>query len=226
MQNNFIKRISPSVRLIILIILLLMIVLAKSLYLMLFLTILILILFLISEKKVNQCVKTIKKIMFILLFYEFIYIIILGDYRFYNLVLSAYKLILISCLISVVILNVTFNEFHSGLYRLFFSLKKFNIDVEKFTFYLSLSFCFIKEMIFSFDEIKKIQIENGKEKIKLKNLMQLSLIYSIDRLGKFQDNLKVSFYKLNYKKTDKISKIVLILFLIIFVIFIFKEVIL
>ena len=48
----------------------------------------------------------------------------------------------------------------------------------------------------------------------------------INKLDELQENLKVKFYKLNNKKIDLKSKLICILFLIFFVICVFKEVIL
>ena len=62
MSNNFITKISPSVRIVALFLLILCLLLAKSIYLILFITILTIILIIIIDEKVNIYVNMLKKI--------------------------------------------------------------------------------------------------------------------------------------------------------------------
>lgn len=225
MQDNIIKKISPIVRLIVAIILILCLLMAKSLYLILFITTFIIFLLVDTDKKVKLYVNITKKIIIILLFILFIYIIMLGKYQLLEILLLVYKTTIITIILAILSANTTFKELHEALY-MFFSIFKKNNQISQFTLDLALTFYFIKTLIFSSEEIKERQVLNGKSKIGIKNSILPRLIYSIDKLDQFQENLKINFYKINYNKINLKSKIILTIFLIMFVVCIFKEVVL
>ena len=226
MQNNFIEKISPSIRIIILIILIISLFLAKSIYLILFITTLIFILLIITNKKVNIYVKFFKKTFLLLLFFFIIYIIIFRKYDIVSIVLIVYKLIASNLLINIFILNINFRSLHAGIYGCLLPLKRIKNNIEVFSFEIVLSIYFIKFLLESTDKIKCVQLINGKRKKNIKNYFIPSFICAINDLEKLQDSLKIKFYKLNYKKSDLKSKLILIFFIIFFVVCMFKEVIL
>jgi len=219
MQDNFISKLSPSVRIVVLLLLILCLLLAKSIYLILFIATLTLILIVTTNKKVNLYVNTAKKLIITLSFFLIIYIIIFREYDIFNIGLLACKSIIILNLITIFILNINFRSMHEGLNGIFLPLKILKINVEKFSFDITLSFYFIKFLFESKEKIKYVQ------KITVKNYIFSRLLYAINQLEKMQDNLKIKFYKLNYKKSSFLSKIVMLLFIFLFVICIFKEVV-
>lgn len=225
MQANIIKKISPIVRIIVSIILILCLLMAKSLYLILFITTFITILLVVTDKKVKLYVNIAKKIIIILLFILFIYIIMLGKYQLLEILLLVYKTTIITIILAILIVNISFEELHETLY-MFLSMFKKNNKVEQITFDLTLACYFIKILIFSSEEIDKRQVINGKNKKNIKNFILPRLIYSIYKLNQIQENFKINFYKINYNKVNLKSKIILTIFLIIFVACIFKEVVL
>lgn len=226
MSNNIITKISPSIRILILIILILILLLAKSIYLILFITTLALILLLITGKKVNLYVKTLKKMSIILLIFLIIYIIMFEQYSvIYNIVLLV-KLIIIVLLVKILFLNMNFSSLHEGVYGILKFLKKYDVNVENLSLDITLSIYFIRFFMNSKDHIMKVQNINGIKKINMKNLIMPSIIYSINQLDKLQNNLKIKFYKLRYKKVNIYSKVILILFVLLFIVCIFKEVML
>lgn len=226
MQNNFITKVSPSVRLIALLILILTLLLAKSIYLILFITILTLILFVITDEKVNFYVKALKKLSLLLLIFLVAYIIMLKQQNIISIVLFSYKLLVIMVLILILFLNTDFKSMHEGFYGVLLPLKKINLDVEKISLDMTLSIWFIKFLMESKDEIKYSQILKSKKVINIKNLILPCIIYSINKLDILQNNLKIEFYKLKYKRINLRSKILLGMFLMLFVVCLFKEVIL
>lgn len=226
MQNNLIIKIFPSVRIVALFTLSLILLLAKSVYLILFITTLTFILLLITDKKVNLYVKILKKIAILLLIFLFGYIIVLRYYDFVSILVLVYKLFIIALLFVIFILSIDFKSMHTGLYGIFKPLQKININVEKFSLDLTISLYFIKFLITSKSVIKLSQTINGKNTINLKNFILPRFIYSINQLNILQDSLKIKFYRLDYKKNDLKSNIALILILMLFVICLFKEVIL
>lgn len=225
MQNNFIEKIAPSVRIIILILLMVSLLLAKSIYLILFITSLTLILFIITDKKVNIYVKFLKKTFLLLLFFFIVYIIIFRQ-NTVSMIIFAYKLIIVDVLIKIFLLNIEFRSLHEGIYGCLLPLKKSKIDIEVFSLDVALSIYYIKFLLESTDKIKVAQQTNGKKIINVKNYLIPSFIYSINELEQLQDNLKIKFYKLNYKKANFISKFILILFILLFIVCVYKEVIL
>lgn len=226
MSNNFITKISPSVRIAVLILLILSLLLANSIYLILFITTLTLILLIITNKKVNLYVKTLKKSSLLLLIFLVIYIIMFRQYNIVSIVVFSYKLILISILIKIFILNMDFSSIHEGLYGIFCLFKALKIDVEKVSLDVTLSFYFLKFLISSKENIKNRQLIMGRKILNVKNLILPSIVYSINQLEILQNNLKIKFYKINYKKITLTSKIMLVLFLTLFIICVLKEVVL
>lgn len=226
MSSNAITRISPSVRILILLILILSLLLARSLYLILFITTLTLILCIITGKKVNLYVKTLKKMSILLLIFLIIYIIIFRQYDIISIGVLLGKLIIVVVLIKILFLNMNFSDLHNGIYGVLKPLKRNNLDIEKFSLDIALSIYFINFLMESKDEIKKVQQMNGIKRINIKNFILPSVVYSINQLEKLQSNLKVKFYKLNYKNANIYSKLILILFVLLFIVCVYKEVVL
>lgn len=224
MQDNFIKKISPIVRIIILLIHILCLLMAKSIFLILFITTLTLILFLITNEKINIYIKTLKKIGLLLLIYIFTYIIMFRYYNALSIVILLYKSIVIVFLIKIFLLNTNFREMHEGIYGLLLPFKRFNI--EKFSLTIVMSLYYIKCLSDSFDNVKRAQILCGKRKFNIKNYFLPAIICSINKLNKKEENLKIEFYKLNYKNSNMRSKILLVLFIVLFIVCIIKEVVL
>ena len=226
MSSNVINRISPIVRMLILIILILSLLLAKSIYLLLFIITLTLILCIITGEKVNLYVKALKKMSILLLIFLIIYIIIFRQYDIISICVLLVKLIIVVVLIKILFLNMNFCDLHMGIYGILKLLKRYGFNIEKISLDITLSIYFINFLIESNCEIKEVQKINGIKKINVKNLILPSIIYSINQLDKLQSDLKVKFYKLNYKKANIYSKAILILFILLFIVCIYKEVVL
>ena len=197
---------------------------AKSIYLILFITTLTLVLFITTEERVNSCVNTLKKLSFILLFLAFIYIIMFKQYNIYYIILLIYKLIIIVILFKLFFLNMSFGNMHQGIYGVLKPLKRINVDLEKFSFDITLSIHFIKFFLQSRQMIKEIQNINGKRNYNIKNMVLPQIIYTINELENLQCNLKIKLYKLDYKKINLVSKIIFVLIFMMFIICLFKEV--
>ena len=225
MSNNFVNKISPSVRIYSLIFLSSTLLLARSIYLILFITTLTFILFIVTEEKVKKSVNTLKKIVILLLIFLSIYIIIFRKYDILSLFAYSYKLIIIAMLTKVLFLNMDFCSMHQGVYGIVKIFKKSKKDLEKLSLDIIISLYFIKYILESMTKVKQIQVSRGKKIFNIKNLFLPSVLYSINRLEQLQTNLEIKFYKLNYKKVDFKSRIIFILMLLIFVVAVFKEVI-
>ena len=226
MQNNFITKISPNVRFTVFLLIILILIFANSIYLIAFTTTLILIMLILTEKKVNQYVNSFKNLIFPLLNLFVLYIIVFKEYNLFSTILFWYKSVLSVVLIDIFIFNTNFKSLNEGVYSFFSALKLLKVNVERFSFDISMSLYFIKIFVDSKQEILYVQKSNGIIKHNIKNYLFSRVIYSINTLNLFQENLKIDLYKLNYAKADFKSKIIFLTFLIIFIICIFKEVIL
>lgn len=229
MPNNFISKISPTVKILITLILISMLLMAKSIYLILFITILSLVIFILTEKKVNLYVKVFKKILFILLIILFAYIIIFEQYSFFSITMAIYKYLIATILVIELIFNFEFKSLHEGVYGLLLPLKKIKINIEKLSLDISLSFMFIKYLVSAKERIDEMQTVESQLKIRLKRSLKLKFLgflNAINCLEIFEEGLKIKFYTLNYKKNNWSSKILLAFFIILFIVCFFKEVIL
>ena len=225
MPNNIISKISPTVRIICLFILSISLFLAKSIFLILFITTLTLVLMVIMGKKVNKYVNIIKKLAILLLFFIIVYIIMF-EYNIFNWLIFAYKLIVVTLLFTVFYLNINFNQLHQSIYGCLKPLEKIKVNVEGFSFDITVALVFIKYLISNSEKILETQGQCGKRKINLKNYILPTFINSVNELNELQCHLKAKFYKLSYRKNNKFSKFILTVFIVIFVCVIFKEVIL
>ena len=225
MQNNIINRISPTVRIICLVILSISLFMAKSIFLILFITTLTLILMLITQKKVNIYVNMIKKIAILLLFFLIVYIIMF-EYNTFNWLIFIYKLIIITLLFGVFYLNTSFEQLHQAIYGCLRPLEKMKINVEEFSFDIIIALFLMKSLTKNKQKILHIQKIYGKKQLNLRNYILPIFINSANQLNELQWHLKTKFYKLTYKENDVFSKFILILFVVLFIFVVFKEVIL
>ena len=225
-ENSAIRNISPSIKLIILGLLTLCLIVAKSIYLILLIGNFTLLLCILTKQKVNIYVKFIKNIFLLLFIFIIAYIIILKEYEVLKILIVFYKIINIVLLIKVFILNVNFNELNQAIYSLFFLLRKANIDLKKIAFDITLSLYFINYFISSKEYIKQLKSINFTKEKKIKFLIAPRIIYSLNMLNKLQLKLKLNHYKLGYERCNLKSVVLLILFVIFFVVCLFKEVIL
>ena len=225
MQNNIISKISPSVRMICLFILSISLFMAKSIFLILFMTTLTLILMVISGKKVNTYVNIIKKVVILLLFFLIIYIIMF-EYNTFNWLIFAYKLIIVTTLFSIFYFNTNFSQLHQSIYGCLKPLEKMKIDVEGISFDIVMALFFLKSLNDNKQKVNETQKMYGKRQLNLKNYILPIFINSANELEELQCNLKIKFYKLSYRKSNVFSKLILIVFVILFILVVIKEVIL
>ena len=224
MHNNSILFISPNIRIIILFILISILFITESIYLILFLTTLTLILYIITNVKVNSYVKLTKKLILLLLIFVLAYIIIFEKKDVILIVIFIYKLLLSLVLIEIFAFNINFGDTHRGIYGILLPLNKFNVDIEKISFNIAISLYFIKLILYSDEKIKYTQSMINIRKRNIKNFFIPRFVYSINQLYIYQNNLKIKHYALNYKKSNLKSKILFMIFFIMFIICICKEV--
>lgn len=224
LNNKFLSNVTNSTKLIILILLIMITVFAHSLYLLIFLTLLVIYLSIIEKATVKEYVSLIENISYWLILFGVSYIIIYRN--IFLLLLIVYKILLIVCLISLYTKRITFYKLNNSMYTLLTPLEKMNINTQKISYNLTYFIMFIITWNKSKDVIKNIQLKNGYKSYSLKNYFFPRMFYSSNELNKENDVLKVRYYK-NHKENVNLESIILtMIFLLIFIIAIKKEVIL
>jgi len=224
MRNNIIKTITPSVRILILILLILTLFLSNSKLLTLFVTVLTFLILILSNRTLNLYIQSIKKSTIWLIFSFAVYIIIYGS--IIGSIVFLYKLILTIILIKCFILSTSFNELNSGIYKLLSPLKKFNLNIKHLSFNTSLYTHYIMYLRDSSNIIEKSQVLNNKKSYSVKYLLLPKIMLSIDSIKNLENHLKLNFYNIKEEKLNTESILLLVVFIILFLIVIFKEVIL
>lgn len=214
MYDDFIKNTNPLIKFLSCLFIILATVLFKTLpsFIVIFIINLIVIL---MEKNVKTYVKSLKKYSFILILFSLIYIIIVG---YYNLYIFIIKMILILNILNVIIETSDFNSLHYTIYKLLFILRVFNVNVDSLSYKITLFIYFFKYYISGSDCVKDIFILNPKRFV-------IRVIYADQEIKKLDLSLKLNFYRLS-KYRITIKDICILLFaLTIFIITIYKEVI-
>ncbi len=224
MQNKFINNIANSVKLIIIVILIMSIFIAKSLFLLLFLLTLEFIILILIDKNVNVYVEFIKKIKMLLLFIFIVYIIIYRDLLYSFIFL--YKLVCSSILIKVIIIKMNFKDLNNGIYTILFPLKLFTFNIKKISYNITLTMYFLKFLISSKMEIKQLQLMKNKTIHNIRNFFMPRLMISINNMKNIENSLKLNYFELKADKLNFKSILLLIIFMCLFSVVVFKEVIL
>jgi len=225
MQNNIFNKINIATKLLVLIFIILSIIIAKSVYFLIVSLIFLCILLLLSNKSVKYYINFINSLKFWLLFIFIAYIIVTRDivYSF----ICLYKVLLIILFIKQFGLNKNFQKLSRGIKTLLKPLNKL-INIDNISYNATLLFYYIDIYIYSKQKIF-INYENKKRIIynfSLKYNVLARLFYTTKKIGKIESSLKLKHYKNNYEKWNIESKIFLSISVILFVIVVFKEVIL
>lgn len=220
MQNN---KITSFTKFMILLFLILTLMIAKSLYLITFFSIFILIILILVNYSVKKYKELLKNIIIWLLFVGIVYIIIYGISL--NLLLVLYKTILIFILLDIFSWVTTFDQVNSALYTIFSPLKILNKDVENISFKLTLDIIFIKKILTFDNKIFEFQTLKNKYKYNIKNYLLPRLMYITKYIKQIEENLILNFYVIKKERMNIKSILVLNLFFMLFLVALFKEVI-
>lgn len=224
LNNKFLSNVTNSTKLIILILLIMITVFAHSLYLLIFLTLLVIYLSIIEKATVKEYVSLIKNILYWLILLGVSYIIICRNILF--LLLFIYKILLIVCLISLYLKKITFYKLNNSIYTLLTPLEKLKVNTQKISYNLTYFIMFIITWNKSKAVIKNIQLKSGYKSYNFKNYFLPRMFYSSNKLCEINNTLKVRYYQ-NHKENVNLESIILtMIFLLIFIIAIKKEVIL
>ncbi len=224
LNNKLLSNVTNSTKLIILILLIMITVFAHSLYLLIFLTLLVIYLSIIEKSTVKEYVSLIKNISYWLILLGVSYIIICRNILF--LLLFIYKILLIVCLISLYLKKITFYKLNNSIYTLLTPLEKLKVNTQKISYNLTYFIMFIITWNKSKAVIKNIQLKSGYKSYNFKNYFLPRMFYSSNKLCEINNTLKVRYYQ-NHKENVNLESIILtMIFLLIFIIAIKKEVIL
>ncbi len=218
------SKITSFTKFMILLFLVLTLMIAKSLYLIILFTIFISIILILVNYNVNKYKNMLKNVIIWLLFVGIIYIIVYG--LSLNLLLVLYKTILIFILLDIFSSITTFDQLNSALYVILSPLKLFNKDVYNISFKLTLDILFIKKIISFDNKILEFQTLKNKYKYNVKNYLIPKLMYITKYVKQTEENLILNFYVIKKEKMNIKSILVLNLSFMLFLVAIFKEVIL
>lgn len=223
---EMLNKIHPFTIFICFISLIIMIIVAKSLYLILFLTSFILYIMLSLDINIKDYLKVLLTYKVELIIFFIIYILLFKIFNFIDIIYLLYKLIIILFLIMIFISSITFVDLNLIIYYLFYPLKKTKINIENMSYDCSMSLYLIKKFFESKNQLLFIRKNLYKKNPNIIDRFSSRVVYSIGEIYKFSDSLKLSFYKITKQKLNLKSKIISLLFVILLIISIIKEVIL
>lgn len=224
MQNNIFSKINVSTRILILLLLSLSIFIANSIYLIIFMSILSIILLILTNKSVKLYIFFLENVKTWLLFIFIAYIIIFRNVL--NSFIFIYKLMLIILIVKQFSLTVNFQSLTSGVKTLLKPLNKFNLDklsydIVIFIYFINFYINSKKEIFTNYTLNKKISYS-----LSLKHNILPRLFLTISKINKLESSLRLKFCKIKFEKNNIKSNIILFAFLVLFIIVVFKEVIL
>lgn len=225
MLSNFYNKINVSTKIWVLIILIISILISKSIYLLIALSILLLILILFKNKSVKFYINSIKSRKIMLLFIFIMYIIFFRNIL-YSLVFI-YKIILVIIYIKHFSINVEVEKLINGIMTIFRPIKIIN-NQDKISYKIVMFFSFFD---FYNNAKKEIFLNYNKEE-KLKYTFSLKynifprVFLATNKIDLLESSLKLKFYKPKYETKNTESNMTLLIFVLIFIVIIFKEVIL
>ena len=216
MQNN---GINVSSRIMCTLLLCLSIFFANSIYLIIFLSILCLIFIILTDKSVKEYIYLIKKFKFWLLFIFITYIMFFRNIL--NSLILCYKFILILFTLKQFSLTVNFESLNDGINSLLKRIIKNNSS--KISYNVTLILYFIKFYINTPDKTNNLYYEN---KWSFKKYIIPKIYMVINKLTKLENALRLKCYKSKVESFSLKSIILEYLYLLLFIVVIFKEVIL
>jgi len=224
MLSNVYNKINVSTKIWGLILLIISILISKSIYGVIALSILLLILILFKNKSVKFYINSINSTKIMLLFIFIMYIIFFRNIL-YSLIF-VYKVILVILYIKHFSINMKIQKLINGIMTIFRPIKIMKQDEIAYKIVMFFSF-------FSFYNNAKKEIflnYNNKEKLKyifsLKYNIFPRVFLAMTKMDLLESSLKLKFYKPKYETKNMESNITLLILVVIFIIIIFKEVIL
>lgn len=225
MQNNVFSKVNVSTRLIVLLLLILSIFIAKSIYLLIFLTLLCVIFILLTKKSVKFYMDSIKNVKFWLLFIFITYIIICRNI----LVLFdfMYKVVLTILIVKQFCLTVNFCTLTNGIMMIlrFIGIKsksdKISYEIVSFIYFINTYIKVKKEIFGKYNSQKKL-----KYQFSLKYNIFPRVFLAMSKMQSFESSLKLKFYKPKLEEKNLQSRVTFLIFLVLFIAVVFKEVIL
>lgn len=197
----------------------------KNIFLILFISVLLLILCLILPFKVKKCVNIIKNYFILLLFFLFIYIILNGNILFFKTIILIYKYLLSVLLIFIFFSLLSFNDLNNVLYFFLIPFKILKIDIEELSYNITSAFYFLYYMTCFNEYIKGIKKYRNLRKISLFKYFLSKLMFANNEVNRLKTSHIINHYKRIYNKSDLKSKITIVFFVLFFMMFVFREVI-
>lgn len=224
MLNELFKKITAFSRLVSIVLISLTLLLAKSIYLIIFITILLIIDILLTNIDIKYYFRFLKNILIWLAFILLIYILMLG--MSFKAVVFIYKLILILLFIQSFLLKTNFDKLNYAIYKILRSLEFLKVNVNSLSYNIALYIELVKIIDKNGNEIKKSLQFYGLKSSGVKHFIIPVIMKSLNDVNDFENNIKLKMYERKVENQNWCSDIIMIIFAMIFMIAIFKEVIL
>ena len=217
MQNKIYNNVNVSTRILVTLLLILSILVANSIYLIIFLSILCLVFIMLTEKSVKNYLDLLKKLKILLLFIFIAYIIVFRN--IFEAILFIYKIVLIIFVNKQLSLTLNFESLNNGINTLISLVTK--KESNKISYDVTMTI-----YLFKFYLNSSIKQARNKKVISLKTNIIPRMFMAMNELKKLEKTLALKCYKPKLEDKNMKSKLYQILFIILFIIVIIKEVIL
>ena len=224
MLNDVAYTLKVSSRIKIMLIISLILMFSQSIFLSLSMVVLVFIVLVLYNTDVKFYINTLKYICIWLLLIQLIYIIILGSVI--GSVVLIIKLVLIILLIENLILTTRFDSLHSGIARCLSALNLFKVSSEHVSYRIAIFLIYTKYLIEDKMQILKVQSMKSKKILNFKYFVIPSVMLSVNDIHTFTRSLFINHYLLKKEEFSMSSKIMEILFVLLLIVAIVKEVIL
>ena len=224
MQQKLINKLNVSSKILILFLILCTLLVSKSIFLIMFITVLIIFILVLSEKNVKLYVDTLKESIFWLFFFGIVYIIIFRDIL--GLIVFLYKMMIIIVLIVNFMESLSLDKLADGIYSLIEPLIIVFPNLKQTAYEIAYYIYFGWLLINSGNKIKKLQLLKNRQQVNLKYYLLPRLFFATSGIKKIDDSLKLSFYKVKKENKNFVSLALVLLFVILCITAVFKEVIL
>ena len=224
MLNEILKKITTFSRLVSTILIILTLLLAKSIYLVGFITILLIIDMLLTNVSIKSYFMLLKNILIWLVLIVLIYILVLGMSP--KAIIFLYKFILILFFVKSFLLKTNFDELNYAIYKVLRPLERLKVSVNELSYNIALYIELVKIIDKNGNKIKKSQRFYGLKSYGVKHFITPVIMKSLNDIRDFENNIKLKMYERKVENQNLESNMTIIIFVIIFVVAILKEVIL
>lgn len=209
MHNKLYDDITIFAKFLLTILIVVIFIMTKSIYLKLFVPILVIYLLLINSGKLKKYYRLIKNYLLI----DIIIFVIIGLLLGFSLLLL-YKYIIIMLLIKIFELELTFERTNTLIYKL--------IRHKYFSYRITLKLYYFNAIFMGKDEMIEFKKKSGTDN-RIRHGLLSRLEYADYKTTRLDSNLKSNFYTVKNERTNLLSVILFVLFLIVLILVIVRK---